>query len=315
MGTAAFIAGDWGTTHLRLTLCDAAGHVLETGNGPGVSQIQGRFAEVFAELTASWTREQGSLPAVLCGMVGSTIGWTNVPYVTCPSAPARIADAMAAVANGSVLIAPGLSCRNRHGAPDVLRGEETQILGALHLDNTLRTGQHLLCLPGTHTKWVVLEEGVVREFLTSVTGELFAVVNEHSVLIRSDSSTDPDAAAIFQAAIDHVQQYPDAALSQLLFECRSRQVMGQLSRAAAPHYLSGLLIAHDIAGACRIFADVLQSAGTVTLVGTPHLMELHARTFAGRSVRTTQVDGAHASLAGLAALYAHRSDRKHTDAA
>ncbi len=98
MGVAAFIAGDWGTTNLRLSLCDAAGVVLDSVDGPGVSRIAGDSRISFADLTAhGQKRHSGALPAVLCGMVGSTIGWINVPYVACPFAPERIADAMTAL--------------------------------------------------------------------------------------------------------------------------------------------------------------------------------------------------------------------------
>jgi 2-dehydro-3-deoxygalactonokinase len=315
MAAPAFIAGDWGTTHLRLTLCDATGAPLDSVIGPGISQIQNEAAAAFAELIAPWCKQWRNLPSVLCGMVGSTIGWANVPYVSCPTAPERIADSMAEVAEGTVFIAPGLSCRNRHGAPDVMRGEETQILGALRLDASLQHGRHLLCLPGTHTKWTVLENGSVSEFLTSVTGELFAVVNQHSVLIRAGDSVDPTADATFQRALEQVKRFPDAALSHLLFECRSRQVMGELTRSAAPHFLSGLLIGQDVAAAKALFIDVLRSSATVAIIGTPQLTRLHAQALAAFDVPAREIDGAQASLAGLATLHAHRFAREGADVA
>ncbi|HEY5806374.1 MAG TPA: 2-dehydro-3-deoxygalactonokinase [Povalibacter sp.] len=309
MAQAAFIAGDWGTTNLRLSLCDATGVVLDSVTGPGVSHAAGRFETLFADLTSPWTERHGRLPAVLCGMVGSTIGWTNVPYVACPCAPERIADAMTALSEHAVHIAPGLSCRNRNQSPDVLRGEETQLLGAIRLQPDLARGLHLLCLPGTHTKWVVLEDGAVREFVTSVTGELFAVVNQHSVLVRGEGeSADGDAA--FQRAAEHVLQHPAAALPHLLFECRSRQVAGELTRADAPHFLSGLLIAHDVLSATRIFADAAAATSSVTLIGTPQLMRLHKRVLTNLRLRADCIDGTDASLAGLTFLYQTRVNKE-----
>jgi 2-dehydro-3-deoxygalactonokinase len=304
MGVPTFIAGDWGTTNLRLVLADADGTALATINGPGAAQSQSRFEAVFDELTAPWIREHGSLPAILCGMVGSTIGWINVPYVPCPAPPDRIAGSMTRVNTRDIFIAPGLSCRNRFDAPDVMRGEETQILGALRLAPELQKGHHLLCLPGTHTKWVVLQDGVVKEFLTSVTGELFAVINDHSVLVRSETPAG-DVSETFGTAIAHVQRFPDAALSQLLFECRSRQVLGELTREHAPAFLSGLIIGQDILAARRTFAD----AGGIAVLASTQLTALYRRACAVLNVAMNAVDGSKASLAGLALLHSLRTGR------
>jgi 2-dehydro-3-deoxygalactonokinase len=300
MGSPAFIAGDWGTTHLRLALCDTDGEVLRGASGPGVAQVQGDFEATLAALTEPWLREHGSLPTILCGMVGSTIGWQNVPYVACPSRPTQIASAMTRIADRDVFIAPGLTCRNRHESPDVMRGEETQILGALRLQPELSGGTRFLCLPGTHTKWAVLENGVVRDFVTSVTGELFAIIRQHSVLVRTDEVTDNGAA--FDAAIDQVNRYQHASLSHLLFECRSRQLMSGLSPADAAHYLSGLLIADDVASALRMYRGTTTGPG-ITLIGAPSLTALYARVLAARSIEHAQIDGAQASLSGLTALH------------
>jgi 2-dehydro-3-deoxygalactonokinase len=303
MTAGFFIAGDWGTTNLRLALCDARGAVISQVNGPGVAQVQGRFDSVFSELIAPWTREYGTLHAVLCGMVGSTIGWINVPYLPCPSETSQIAHSMTLIPGTRARVAPGLTCRNRHGAPDVLRGEETQILGAMRLDASLGRGQHLLCLPGTHTKWVVLRDGAIREFLTSASGELFNIVNQHSVLVRSDGQSTDDASDTFKRAVEHVQAHPQAALAHLLFECRSRQIAGELERRDAPQFLSGLLIGQDVLHALRMFADVLNEDSSIVIVGTEQLMDLHTRALSlfGRAART--VNGEAASLAGLNSLH------------
>lgn len=154
--TGAFVAGDWGTSHLRLYLCAANGSLLDTVTGPGAATVRGSWPELMTLLLAPWERERGPLPCILSGMVGSSIGWTTVPYVRCPARPEQVAAGALGIAGSRVHIVPGLSCRNRLGAPDVLRGEETQILGALRLHAPLQQGQQLLCLPGTHTKWVVL---------------------------------------------------------------------------------------------------------------------------------------------------------------
>src|SRR5438105_4614874 len=164
MREAAFIAGDWGTSRLRLYLCDAGGNVLTRSEGEGASvpDCAGRFAAA----VAAWDKVHGVLPAVLSGMVGSTIGWREVPYLECPAKPAAIAGAALRLDQDgrAIAILPGLSCKGRTGAPDVMRGEETPIQGALRLHSHLAKGSHIFCLPGTHTKWAAVNDGAVIQF-------------------------------------------------------------------------------------------------------------------------------------------------------
>ena len=302
MAAAAFIAGDWGTSHLRLSLCDAQGCVLDTRQGPGVAELKGDFSACFAGLIEAWTQQHGALPAVLCGMVGSNIGWVNVPYLPCPAKPAAIAHAVQRL-DKHIMIAPGLACRNPNDAADFMRGEETQVLGVLRLDARLRKGQQLLCLPGTHTKWVVLKDGEVRQFLTAVTGELFAIIKEHSVLVRASTSHDDAGDVSFQRAMQHAMQYPAASLQQLLFECRSRQLDGTLLAEDAAAFLSGLLITTDVMSAVRVFSELIPPTTGITFIGTAQLTQRYAAVCDVHGIRTTQVDGASASLAGLTAIY------------
>jgi 2-dehydro-3-deoxygalactonokinase len=299
MGAAQFIAGDWGTTHLRLFLCDADGTALEHRSGPGAVESAGRFATVLAAQTASWEVPHGPLPTVLCGMVGSNLGWVQVPYVPCPARPEHIAAACTSIDDGRIHIVPGLSCQNRFGAPDLLRGEETQLLGAL---SRLEPHQ-LVCLPGTHTKWVVVEEGQVRDFFTAPTGELFAVLRDHSVLVRppqgGDAALDAEA---FNKGLASVAAQPDVAILHRLFECRSRPLSGDLPATAAAAYLSGLLIASDVHGALRSLSNTFVPS-TVVLIGAPQLTQRYASACATLDLHTTQIDGATASLAGLTQIY------------
>ena len=328
MGAARFIAGDWGTTHLRLFLCDADGTALDHRSGPGAVESAGRFDTVLASQTASWEGQHGPLPTVLCGMVGSSFGWVQAPYVPCPARPEHIAAACIAVDGARVHIVPGLSCQNRFGAPDVLRGEETQLLGAL---GRLEPRQ-LVCLPGTHTKWAVVEEGQIRDFFTAPTGELFAVLRDHSVLARpprsggnpatdtktlnpgspcdattrakalnqgspSDAATD---AAAFNKAAASVAAQPDTHILHRLFECRSRPLTGDLPPTAAAAYLSGLLIASDVHGALRALPT---RPTTIVLIGAPQLTQLYATACTTLGLQATQIDGSTAVLAGLTAIH------------
>lgn len=308
MGAASFVAGDWGTSHLRLFLCDEYGTMLDSCSGPGAAELHGpdaarRFAATFATLTAGWKDRYGTLPAVLCGMVGSSIGWTQAPYVACPTAPEQIADACISLLQGRVHIVPGLSCNNRFNAPDFLRGEETQILGAMNLAANLRRGTCLLCLPGTHTKWAVLEDGRVREFLTAPTGELFAVLRDHSVLVRKPQSAgDAIDARTFARGLAHFNEFPQAQLLHRLFECRSLQLNGELSAETADAYLSGLLVASDVHGALRLLSPSVASR-SVYLVGATQLTQLYALGVRAQDFEAVQLDGSQAVLAGLVQVH------------
>jgi 2-dehydro-3-deoxygalactonokinase len=316
MSEAALVAGDWGTSHLRLFLCQHDGSVIATLDGPGAPQVHGNFPETLDALLRGWRREHGSLPVVLCGMVGSSLGWRQAPYLPCPARPEQIAQACVELRDGLVHIVPGLSCRNRLNAPDVLRGEETQILGALRLNPALSCGRQLLCLPGTHTKWVLLEDGSVREFLTAPTGELFGVLCEHSILVndqrqRQDLHAASDGPA-FEHGLMQIQRFPGASLLHRLFECRSRRLTGDLHSDEAMPLLSGMLIASDVQGAVRLFA-ASAARTTVQLIGAARLTTLYARALVLQDCDSNVIDGSLASLNGLLQVHQLLAQRALAD--
>jgi len=298
MSEAAFIAGDWGTSRLRLYLCEASGNVLARGEGEGASvpDCAGRFAAA----VAAWDKAHGQLPAVLAGMVGSTIGWREVPYLKCPARPAAIADAaLRFEADGrAIAILPGLSCKGKTGAPDVMRGEETQILGALRLHPNLAKGRHVFCLPGTHAKWVVVGNGAVTQFQTALSGELFELLRRHSVLARDSADVDPQSAA-FALGLDFARANRKTDLLHLLFSTRSRVVTGEMAKSDAGSYLSGLVLGKDIATAMAL----LEIDGPVQLICTPALAALYGKALATYDVKSAAIDGDRAALAGL--VHAH----------
>jgi 2-dehydro-3-deoxygalactonokinase len=299
MSSGRFVAGDWGTSNLRLFLCDEGGAVLDSASGPGAADSQGQFATLFDSLLAKWAAPSQELPAVLCGMVGSTIGWTLAPYLACPARPEDIATACAALRDGRIRIIPGLSCRNRFDAPDFMRGEETQILGAMELQPALRQGRRLLCLPGTHTKWVRLEDGAVIEFLTAPTGELFTLLRDRSVLVRERGGAADPSNPAFKLGLAQVDRFPQAQVLHRLFECRSRGLDGELAPQEVASFLSGVLIASDICGALDVFGNLIV-ARAVHLIGSPQLMELYAAGLSLQHCETSSTDGDLAAVAGLA---------------
>src|SRR3569833_596582 len=292
MSRAAFIAGDWGTSKLRLYLCDEDGHVLARAEGEGASvpDCAGRFAAA----VASWDKAHGQLPALLSGMVGSTIGWREVPYLKCPAKPAAIAAAALRfeVDGRAIAILPGLSCTGKTGAPDVMRGEETQILGALRLHPELGRGRHVICLPGTHAKWAALEDGAVRGFQTALSGELFELLRRHSVLARDGGDVAVNDA--FLRGLEFAKANRQADLLYLVCSTRARVVTGEMAKSDAASYLSGLIVGKDVATAAVLF----ELGAKVSLVCAPALTALYARALAAYDVKATAIDGDQASLSG-----------------
>jgi 2-dehydro-3-deoxygalactonokinase len=263
--------------------------------------VRGDYANVYDSLVSDWVRDHGCLPAILCGMVGSSIGWKQTRYVPCPATAEQIANGRVELREGQIHIVPGLSCRNRFGAPDLMRGEETQVLGALELTPELRDGRHLLCAPGTHTKWIGLEHGAIREVLTAPTGELFSLIRDHSVLVESQAHAGGmSAQAAFRQGVAEVAHYPHAQLLHRIFECRSRPLTDDLAAEDSASYLSGLLIASDVSGALEVFADL--DTRVVHVIGSAELRAAYAYALAslGRDVRA--VDGLAAARSGLVSL-------------
>lgn len=302
MSDAVFIAGDWGTSRLRLCLCGPDGTVLARREGPGIAEARGRAATVFTTVAADW---DNALPVLLSGMVGSSIGWREVPYLPCPAAPAAIAKgALQWQTNGRrVAIMPGLSCHNASGLFDVMRGEETQLLGAVQLEPTLSSGRHLVCLPGTHAKWALIDDGTVTRFQTALSGELFALLVEHSILAHGAAEVSADHAAFGEGAATARKQ-TQAGLLHLLFSTRSRQFAGEISKEQAASYLSGLIIGEDVAAALRLFGSSSSVGVTqVTLICAPALTALYTYVLRDYGLAVRGIDGDAASLAGLTFLY------------
>src|SRR4051812_27234912 len=247
MDSSVTIFGDWGTSRLRLYLRQGKS-VLDRRDGPGISALTKSPRDTFLDLVGDW-REAGPSQALLCGMVGSRNGWQEAAYAPCPANAADIRERLLHLdADGlPVAIVPGLSCRNALGGPDVMRGEETQILGALSLNPDLAKGRHLLALPGTHTKWVVVEDGAITSFLTAPVGELYALLREHSILAKAAPGDGPESPEGFASGLARIVEQGPARLPHLIFETRSRQLLDGLPKDEAMGFLSGLLIGADTA--------------------------------------------------------------------
>ena len=304
---AAFIAGDWGTSNLRLALCDADGRPLEVRKGPGAADSRGKFAETLDGLATDWRERHGNLPVFLCGMVGSAFGWQEASYLPCPAEVYELADALVSP-RANVHIVPGMKCTNPLGAPDVMRGEETQLLGAVALSG-IGAGKALVCMPGTHTKWVSIHGDSVQEFLTVPTGELFALLCEHSVLVRDKTTPVTHQAADFERGLAESARHPEIPVLHKMFQARSLRLDKQLAPEGAASWMSGLLIGADVDCALRLFDE--ESLAGVHIVGTSSLAAAYATALARVGRKAIAVDGEKTAFAGLGYLYRELDRRKN----
>lgn len=293
IGTPAYLACDWGTTSLRAWVLDRSGAVVRSRDFPlGVGKLApGEAARRFRdEVRPGLVAEH--LPAILSGMIGSTLGWAVADYLDCPAGLDDLAGALLQV-DEDVWIAPGLKTRGLFGASDVIRGEETQILGWLHAEPSRLKGRRLICHPGTHAKWMLVEDGRIETFVTSMTGELFAVLTKNGVL---KTEANPDNAEGFRAGLAAAGD--GSMLASRLFSGRSRVVADGKSADEAAAYLSGLLIGADAAATPKAFGFT----GTIDVMGEPHLCRNYAAALEHNGLSAHIHDGDAASLAGLYAL-------------
>jgi 2-dehydro-3-deoxygalactonokinase len=304
MPTPALLACDWGTTNLRAWALDSEGRVLARREFPcGVSRLQpGDAPRLFAEDVRSGLAAPDA-PAILCGMVGSNLGWTLAPYIDCPADLAALAAKVVAApgAGPPVRIVPGVRGPGFNGRGDVMRGEETQLFGWLAADPGRARGRRLVCHPGTHTKWMRVEDGRLTAFVTAMTGELFAVLSQHSIL-RGDPGV-RDLAA-FDEGVAAAEG--GDALAARLFTARARVIAQGAPAHGALSYLSGLLIGADVAATPRLLASGAADKGIV-LIGDSELCALYGRALGLAGVEVEAFDGESAAVAGLFALHSREA--------
>ncbi len=295
------IAIDWGLTSFRAWRLGADGTIAAALAAPrGIRGIAaGGFSAALDELLSPWLSpwpESRGEVLLLCGMVGSRQGWAEAPYAACPARAGDIAAALMPVPGreGSFIV-PGLSCRN-DGVADVMRGEETQILGVMA---ALGPGAHTLCLPGTHSKWATVEDGAVVSFRTAMTGELYGLMRTASTLapVMPEGAGEDDAA--FAAGV--ARSGEAGGLPHHLFGLRAAALLGDRAADALPSFLSGLLIGHEV----RALAT---GTGPVHVVGAPALVARYRRALA-LSGRESIAHGEEAAARGLAAIAVARGLR------
>jgi 2-dehydro-3-deoxygalactonokinase len=267
MSDAKLIGLDWGTTSCRAYLISADGRVLDRQlDGPGILKVEsGHFGQWFDSMIGGWIAAHGPAPLVLSGMIGSQQGWKEAPYAKCPAGTDDIVKALARIEWGELTIAlvPGLSTEN-DGMPDVMRGEETQILGALALPGQ---SDGLFLLPGTHSKWATVCDGRIVSFRTFMTGEMFGALKDHTILGRLMSGSAADADAFTRGVCEGASLESAGALLNRIFATRTYGLMEKLSATGLADYLSGLLIGAEVVEATR------QTKAAVTIIASPTLAQ------------------------------------------
>src|SRR3989442_13528753 len=260
MPDTRLIAIDWGTTSARAYWLDGGGRIVDERNAPlGIQKIIDRdFAGALARLCGELP---GGVPLLACGMIGSRQGWIETPYRDCPAGFGAIAAMLTVVPGTRVHIVPGLICRDRNRVPDVMRGEETPLFGALPDD--LR-GRRAVVLPGTHSKWAIVSDSAIETFATFMTGELYAVLREHSILGRLAAEGRGDGAA-FERGV-RLSLRDAAAMPHDLFSPRTLALTGAPAPLAAADYLSGLLLGAEVAAGRRWLERHAGTGGSVIMV-------------------------------------------------
>lgn len=287
----ALIGLDWGTTSFRAYRMDADGRILDRlSSDLGIMAVaDGDFAAALRQQIAPWLFGPAHPPILASGMIGSRQGWHEAPYVALPAGAPELADSLISTTDDggpAVHFVPGLSYRDPSGAPDVMRGEETQLIGAMESADNSR----LFILPGTHSKWVVASAGRIRWFATFLTGEMFAVLKNHSILGRLMSGTEHDPAAFQRGLEDSAPQAGDpSGLLHRLFGVRSLPLFGALPETGVESYLSGLLIGTELAEATRLLPDTGGFRSAV-IVGRSDLARHYKTALVSRGISTESAD-------------------------
>jgi len=261
------VAVDWGTSSLRGALINSDGTVLEKRAFPqGIMQVaHGQFQNVFEQRFADWMADDTL--CLVSGMAGSRQGWREAPYCPCPSGFQDIAQHLQWIEKDRIGIVPGLSTFN-DSTPDVMRGEEIQIFGAL-------TSQHIhsaqFVLPGTHSKWAHVVDGKIKAFKTFMTGEFYALLSQHSILAKTCL---PDAPLKKEVFIEGVMQsQKPGGLLHHAFSARSLALFEKLNPAQSSSYISGLLIGEEIKSAKDERSEKLENQAPLFILGNGQLTQ------------------------------------------
>ena len=286
---------DWGTTNVRAYGIGADGAILERRvSAHGIRNVPDRqFAAAFDALVGDW-RASAPVPVLMSGMIGSRQGWAEAPYVACPAGLDDLADGLLSVPDRSgVRIVPGVCLGASASHRDVMRGEEVQCFGAVAIE---RIADAILCLPGTHSKWVRMEGGRLVDFATAMTGEAYEVLRRHSILsalIRDEETGAPGDSRWFAAGLERSGE--PGGLLHHLFSVRADGLFDIVPGEGLADYLSGILIGHEI----RSMAGLFPAPRPVLVVGGSGLAAAYRAALSHLEVEARAIDAEKATTSGL----------------
>ena len=299
--TIRWVAVDWGSTHLRVYALDKNNQLLdEKTSSDGMSGLTPTlFETVLLKLIDDWLPVE-KISVIACGMVGARQGWQEAPYLQTPCSTTSVQHMTQVSTNDPRIDVNILAGVSQASPADIMRGEETQIAGllaSLESDDTSETNAFTtVCLPGTHSKWVTLNGETIRQFATYMTGEVFSLLNQQSMLRHTVASSDWDNAAFLEGVAASFEK-PQDLLSNC-FRLRASDLLEGFPADSARSRLSGLVIGAELAGAAPFW-----SGKTVALIGEPTLSQRYSEALASLGVSTEIFDPKQLTLLGLTRAY------------
>lgn len=299
--SSSFIAVNWGSTNFRAHLVDETGAVRDKRESPsGILKLDRQdIIDTLEVATRDWEQ---NLPIYLNGMIGSTVGWEDVPYVQAPCSLDDFCDAIfkTKIGTKNCGIIPGISCRNNDQKPDIMRGEEIEIFGTLGLMPQLSQGEHVIVLPGTHSKWVKIRDGRVIEFFTSMVGEVFDHLSNQGLLSSVMDGYGEANSALKDGVVQGLRG--GTGLGRLLFGVRAQVVCGDLDKSLAASYARGIFLGSEIGDAIAQYPDLNAQDGLL-VIGAPKVTNLYAAALKQVGLQAKQVDAGQVTMTGYRQLH------------
>ena len=290
-----WIAVDWGTSNIRAWLIDSHGSVVSSDTSDsGMAQLQSNeFETALLDLVGGWLNSCCSTEIIVCGMAGAKTGWAEAPYRSAPCPPLASGESVSPIVRDALLdvrILPGVKTDNP--GHDVMRGEEVQVAGYLA---GVPEFEGVLCMPGTHTKWVHVKNGEIVSFRTYMSGELFSILSRHSVLgpcLAAEGWNETE----FQRAVDTVMCRPESLASQF-FAIRAGSLIAGLPPVDATSRLSGCLIGAEIAAAKQYWLG-----REIVIIGAERVAGAYLSALTQVGAQPTKADATQVTLAGFSAF-------------
>lgn len=295
---------DWGSTNFRAFLIDANSQIIAKKQATcGMLSLQpDQFAITLREQLGDWLQQYSQIPIYMAGMVGSRQGWVEADYLYCPIQLNQLSSLLTQVdfdPEHPCYIVPGVAFKH-DGDCDVMRGEEIQLLGAM----TAGLQHEVFCMPGTHSKWAVIEDGTLDSFRTFMTGELFALLEKHSILSKQLTTNFDDAA--FDDGIQHAKCY--RGLLADLFKVRANVLLGEHDERSSYSYLSGLLIGYEIMEARNYWESVAEIS--IKVIAEKTLAKWYLKAFTSFGCSGEAVDPDIVVVNGLRQIQGNKNESK-----